>query len=211
MRQINKLFRNALFTGMILFAFTACSNDDDPASKVFNEEYKLVKIKWAKMADDEITCKTFEDTQKAIAEKCMEGYTASIKDLEYYTQSSQFFSDDPELFSHLAGVIPDTLSIPNEYFLPASTLSSIKSASGAPLSLKMYNFPPDSYTVNGTITQERCILQVVSRIEEYQVSATYYAYFKGVSSGNEIEITGKWKGTYYRCKDHKINTLPYEE
>lgn len=212
MKPINKLFRNGLFAGMVLFAFTACSNDDDPGINIFDEDYELVNIKWARMVDDETTCKSFEKTQEIPAVKCAEGYTVSVKDLEGYTQSSQFFSDDPELFCHLAGAIPDTLCIPNEEsFFPVGTFFSTTGGPEVPFSLKMYDFSPISFTVNETTSEERFILQELSRIEVYQVSATYRALFKGVSSGNEIEITGKWAGTFYRCKDQLITILPYEE
>lgn len=213
MKPLSKLFRTTLFTGLALFAFTACSNDDNnEREKILSKEYQLENIQWGAMSEDETTCRTFDDVKEIIANKYDKGYKATINHLQDYEHSSQFFSDDPELFMHLIGEATNSLSIPSESsFSTKNTFYSLESPTKAPFSLKTYKFPLEDKSYQQVASEVPFKVKSTAKIEEYQVSATYRAIFKEVNSNKTVEITGKWKGIYYRCKDRKSVTSDYKE
>ena len=213
MKPLNKLFRTTLFTGLALFVFTACSNDENnEREKILSKEYQLENIKWGVMPEDETTCRTFDDVDEIIANKYDKGYKATITYLQDYEQSSQFFSDDPELFMHLIGEATNSLSIPSEStFSIKNTFYSVESSTKAPFSLKAYKFPTEDRSYEQVTSEGPFKIKSTAKIEEYQVSATYCAIFKEVNGNETVEITGKWKGVYYRCKYHNSVTSDYKE
>lgn len=213
MKPLSKLFRTTLFTGLALFAFTACSNDDNnEREKILSKEYQLENIKWGVMSEDETTCRTFDDVKEIVANKYDKEYKATINHLQNYEHSSQFFSDDPELFMHLIGEATNNLSIPNEStFSTKNTFSQIESSTKAPFSLKAYKFPLEDKSYQQVKSEGPFKVKSTAKIEEYQVSATYCATFKEVNGNETVEITGKWKGIYYRCIHQKSVTEDYKE
>lgn len=212
MEQKNKLFRNALFAGMALFAFTACSNDDDPSSNVFNKEYKLVEVEWTQMVDDEITSRAFDEVKEIVATKSsVDEYSAEFLQLEDYQQTSQFLSDDPELFKHLTGTTPDMIFIPFEGFSTIGTYYHITGGNQAPFSLDAYNYPSSERVSQKVSSKAQFVLRNTSTIEETRMSATYRAYFKEVDGDDKIEITGKWKGVFYSCTYSMCSTTDFKE
>lgn len=216
MKSLSKLFRTILFAGLALFAFTACSNDDgdenDERENILSKEYQLENIKWGAMSEDETTCRTFDDVEEIIANKYDKGYEATIRSLEDYEHSSQFFSDDPELFMHLIDKVTTNISIPSESsFSTKDIFYSIETSAKAPLSLKAYIYPNDDKSYQRVSCEAPFKVQSTAKIEEYQVSATYLATFKEVNGNETVEITGKWKGVYYRCKYHNCVTSDYGE
>lgn len=211
MKLISKSFKEVLFVGMVLCVFSACSEDElSEREEVLSKEYELVDIVWGKMTEDETTCNTFDNIQEVKGDPNGTKYSVFIFPLEKYSQSSRFFTDDPELFMHLAGTNPPMLSIPAE----DSSLSTditwhLTSTVRVPLGLETYNFPPNSYSTHQLEVEEPFTIQCTSVIDEYHVTATYRANFKEVNGNGNVEIGGKWEGIYYRCRDSKLIHLPF--
>lgn len=196
-----KLFENALIVGMVFFTLSAC-NGLDERDEILSKEYQLEDIVWGKMADDETSFRTYEETKEYVAESYGTKYRANIFPLEDYMLSSQFLSDDPELFNHLIGVNPPMLSIPSENSELSADLNwHVRSATEVPLELEVYSFAPDSYSKDEIEADVPFKIQASFTIEEYHVAATYKACFKEINGNGSIEIVGKWKGLYYRCKN----------
>lgn len=211
MKLISKSFKKVIFVGMVLCVFSACGEDElGEREEALSKEYELVDIVWGKMTEDETTCNTFTDVREVKGESYGTKYSVFIFPLEKYSQSSQFFTDDPELFMHLAGTNPPMLSIPSE----DSSLSTditwhLTSIVRVPLGLEVYNFPPDNYSTHQLEIEEPFKIQCTSVIDEYHVTATYRASFKEVNGNGNIEIEGKWKGVYYRNKNSTLIHLPF--
>lgn len=203
-----KLLKNALLAGMIIITFSACSAELSERDEILSKEYQLEEVTWTRMLGDEITCRTFDESREVIAERKGTEYSATIFPLEDYIQSSQFFSDDPELFMHLVGTTSNKLSIPSEDVSLSDNNMSIAGGVQVPFLLEMYDFEPDSYSKSEFTLEEPFKVQGSSTIEEYKVTATYQAIFKEVSSEKKIEITGKWKGVYYRCRNSNYACFP---
>lgn len=203
-----KLFKNALIAGIAIITFSGCSAELSERDEILSKEYQLEEVTWIRMPGDEVTCRTFDESQEVVAERKGTGYSAIIFPLEDYIQSSQFFSDDPELFMHLVGSTSNKLFVPSEGASLSDNKMFIAGGAQVPFLLEWYGFEPNSYSPHELTAEEPFKAQGSSTIEEYQVIATYQAIFKEVNSEKKIEITGKWKGVYYRCRNSKISSLP---
>lgn len=160
-----------------------------------------MEVTWGKMAEDETEWRTFEQNQEVIARKEGTKYSATVYDMLDYEQSSRFFSEDPELFMHLLGDNSYTLFVPSEEFTLTDDVNwRVSGGSKVPFALDVYRFGTDNNSYQKSTSEAPFKLESKSIIEEYHVTATYRACFKEVDGAETIEIIGKWKGVYYRCK-----------
>lgn len=206
----SKLLNCGLFVAIASFAFSACSeNELDEREVILSKEYQLVEVTWGKLAEDETTCRTFEQNQEVIARKEGTIYSATVYDMLDYEQSSRFFSDDPELFMHLLGDNSYTLFVPSEEFTLTNDINwRVSGGSKVPFALDIYCFDTDNNSYQKSTSDTPFVLESKSVIGEYHVTATYRACFKEVDGDETIEIIGKWKGVYYRCKHSMCTSKP---
>lgn len=206
----SKLLNCGLFVVIASFAFSACSeNELDEREVILSKEYQLVEVTWGKMAEDETECRTFEQNQEVIARKEGTKYSATVYDMLDYEQSSRFFSDDPELFMHLLGDDSYTLFVPSEDITLTDDINCyMRGGVKVPFALDVYRFETDDNSNQESTSDAPFILESKSIIEEYNVTATYRACFKEVNGDETVEIIGKWKGVYYRCKHSMCTSKP---
>lgn len=206
----SKLLNCGLFVVIASFAFSACSeNELDEREVILSKEYQLVEVTWGKMAEDKTECRTFEQNQEVVARKEGTKYSATVYDMLDYEQSSQFFSDDRELFMHLLGDDSYTLSVPSEDFTLTDNINlHISGGIKMPFALDVYRFDTNDNSHQKSTSEAPFKLESKSIIEEYHVTATYRACFKEVDGNRTVEVIGKWKGVYYRCKHHVCTVLP---
>lgn len=67
-----------------------------------------------------------------------------------------------------------------------------------PFTLEEYAYPPDNHIEETLTIPPYHTLYYNATVIKREVTATYRAYFIGNNSNERIEITGKWKGTFYR-------------
>lgn len=197
-----ELSKIGLFVAIASFAFSACSeNELDEREVILSKEYQLVEVTWGKLAEDETECRTFEQNQEVIARKEGAKYSATLYDMLDYEQSSRFFSDDQELFMHLLGDNSYTIFVPSEGFTSTDDVyCRVSGGAEVPFALDVYCFYTNNNSKQKSTSEAPFKLESKSIIEEYHVTATYRACFKEVDGDETVEIIGKWKGIYYRCK-----------
>lgn len=202
MKLKSRLLNWGLLVVIASFAFSACSeNELDEREVILSKEYKLVEVTWGKMTGDETECRTFEQNQEVIARKEGTKYSATVYDMLDYEQSSRFFSDDSELFMHLLGDDSYTLFVPSEDITLTDDINCyMRGGAKVPFALDVYRFDTNDNSYQKSTSEAPFKLESKSIIEEYHVTATYRACFKEVDGDETVEIIGKWKGVYYRCK-----------
>ena len=206
----SRLLNCGLFAAIASLVFSACSkNELDEREVMLSKEYRLVEVTWGKMAEDETTCRTFEQNQEVVARKEGTKYSATLYDMLDYEQSSQFFSDDQELFMHLLGDNSYTLFVPSEEFTLTDNIDwKVSGGPKVPFALDVYRFDIDNNPNQKSTSDVPFVLECKSMIEEYHVTATYRACFKEVDGDGTVEIIGKWKGLYYKCKHSAYVSKP---
>lgn len=205
-----ELSKIGLFVAIASFAFSACSeNELDEREVILSKEYQLVEVTWGKLAEDKTECRTFEQNQEVVARKEGAKYSATLYDMLDYEQSSRFFSDDQELFMHLLGDNSYTIFVPSEGFTSTDDVyCRVSGGAEVPFALDVYRFDTNDNSYQKSTSEAPFKLESKSIIEEYHVTATYRACFKEVDGNRTVEIIGKWKGVYYRCKHHVCTILP---
>lgn len=193
MAQIKQLLSTGLFAAIMLCSVAACSNDDNDEIK--DTSYTLDDIEWAMLDGDQVKETKMEIPQEVYRNQSDQSMPITVCAVQNFTQTSQFYSDDPELFQLLTQ-IPSNVYVPSE---ETSFEGFFHKYGGpeVPLSLEEYTYPPHSYSTHTFEVPSHTITTFNATIIEYKVTATYRAHFTGNNSGKQIEITGKWKGTYY--------------
>mgnify|MGYP000756754955 FL=1 len=104
--------------------------------------------------------------------------------------------DDPKFFQPLN-------QTPNEINVPTGELvfNDFRYVSGGPIvpfTLEEYAYSSDNHVEETFTIPPYHTLYYNATVIKCEVTATYRAYFIGNNFNERIEITGKWKGTFYR-------------
>ena len=192
MTQIKEILRTGLFTVIVLCSAAACSNNDE------NEDtnYTLDSIQWAMLNDDKV-----EETVINIMPEIYENASSStisvtIDPAMDYEQLSQFYYDDSKFFQPLNQTPNEVNVLTGE--LVFNDFRYVSEGPVVPFTLEEYAYPPDNHIEETLTIPPYHTLYYNATVIKREVTATYRAYFIGNNSNERIEITGKWKGTFYR-------------
>jgi hypothetical protein len=155
----------------------------------------LQSIQWKLSADDAEKVDTIELPPKTTSNNTEEPMSITFSFEENIKETSQFYSDDPELFNSLT--LKENILV--DITANASTLSSeyrkLSSDLHAPLSLNETVLSP-LYKSKETLKlspHTKVTTECKIYIKEY--TATYLAIFEN-DKGETIEMSGKWKGAF---------------
>lgn len=198
MTQIKEILKTGLFAIIVLCSSVACSNDNE----IKDTSYTLDDIQWAMLNDDKV-----EETVINIMPETYENASSStisvtIDPAMDYEQLSQFYYNDPKYFQPLN-------QIPNEVNVPTGELvfNDFRYVSGGPIvpfTLEGYAYSSDNHIGETLTIPPYHTLYYNATVIKREVTATYRAYFIGDETNERIEITGKWKGTFYRNNESVI-------
>ena len=164
----------ALITALCTLFIYSCSSND----KLDINNYQLQSIQWKLSADDAEKVDTIELPPKITSNNTEEPMSITFSFEKNIKETSQFYSDDPELFN----------SLTSEYRKLSSDLH-------APLSLNETVLSP-LYKSKETLKlspHTKVTTECKIYIKEY--TATYLAIFAN-DKGETIEMSGKWKGAF---------------
>lgn len=113
-----------------------------------------------------------------------------------YEQLSQFYYDDSIFFQPLNQTPNEVNVLTGE--LVFNDFRYVSEGPVVPFTLEEYAYPPDNHIEETLTIPPYHTLYYNATVIKREVTATYRAYFIGNNSNERIEITGKWKGTFYR-------------
>lgn len=201
MAQLEKLLSTGLYVAMVLCGVAACDNSDDNELK--DTSYTLDKIEW-KLDTDKVEVNEIKIPQEVYSNASSNEMQVTTCGVENYTQTSQFYTDNPQLFQLLN-------QVPIDVYIPSGENAFdgfFYTSSGplVPFSLEEYTYPAPPNSTNSILLPPKTILTFDATILERKVTATYRACFTGNDSGKQIEITGQWKGVFYETLTNKLIT-----
>lgn len=213
MKVLQRIF-NSLFLLVGLFlSFSACTDDNDVTATLLDKEYELIDIEWCRMADDVLFSKEQSFTHESTSQQEAEGkHSIDFNAMEGYRQSSLFLPDDPVLFQRLIGSAADSVCVPQSTTQPAMGIyfhMHAKNSTPVPFSTEYYVYNSEQQNLH-IESETPFIAYITSEIMEYQVTYTYRALFRGKTTGQEIEATGKWEGIYYRHIGNQVHSFEGE-
>ena len=181
----------ALITALCTLFIYSCSSND----KLDINNYQLQSIQWKLSANDAEKVDTIELPPKITSNNTEEPMSITFSFQKNIKETSQFYSDDPELFNSLT--LKENILV--DITANASTLSSeyrkLSSDLHAPLSLNETVLSP-LYKSKETLKlspHTKVTTECKIYIKEY--TATYLAIFAN-DKGETIEMSGKWKGAF---------------
>lgn len=191
MAQFKELLRTGLIAVIVLCGVTGCDKEDEEFK---DTSYSLDEIEWA-IGDNGVVKTIIDIPEKIYKNDSDVKQPVTVCGIENYTQTSQFFSDDPNLFQNLT---QESINV----YIPSDEIhfEGFFHTSGGPevpLSLEEYLYPPHSFSTNTLKLPPHTMLIHNATIIESKVTATYRARFTGNDTGKQIEVMGTWKGTYY--------------
>ena len=156
----------------------------------------LYAIQWAMLNDDKV-----EETVINIMPEIYENASSStisvtIDPAMDYEQLSQFYYDDSNFFQPLNQTPNEVNVLTGE--LVFNDFRYVSEGPVVPFTLEEYAYPPDNHIEETLTIPPYHTLYYNATVIKREVTATYRAYFIGNNSNERIEITGKWKGTFYR-------------
>ena len=198
MTQIKEILKTGLFAIIVLCSSVACSNDNE----IKDTSYTFDGIQWAMLYDDKVEETIIDVTPEIYENGSSSTITVTMDPAMDYEQVSQFYYDDPKYFQLLNQTV-------NEVSIPTGNLifDDFRYLSGGqtvPFTLEEYANLSDNHVEESITVPPHCTLYYDATIIKREVTATYRAYFIGDETNERIEITGKWKGTFYRNNESVI-------
>ena len=198
MTQIKEILKTGLFAIIVLCSSVACSNDNE----IKDTSYTFDGIQWAMLYDDKVEETIIDVTPEIYENGSSSTITVTMDPAMDYEQVSQFYYDDPKYFQLLNPTV-------NEVSIPTGNLifDDFRYLSGGqtvPFTLEEYAYLSDNHVEESITVPPHCTLYYDATIIKREVTATYRAYFIGDETNERIEITGKWKGTFYRNNESVI-------
>lgn len=189
--QTLKNLCKALIIVLCTLSMYSCSNNDE----LDISDYKFQSIKWKLNPDDTEKINMIELPPKVDSNMTDQPMYITYSIEDNIEETSQFYSDDLELFNSLTSRENILVPITTDPILFNSEYKKLSSNLKAPLKLNE-TILPSTYTSKETIklhphTKMRTVCKIY--IKEY--TATYLATFAN-DNGETIEMSGKWKGAF---------------
>lgn len=191
MAQLKELIRTGLFALIVLCGVTGCDKEDEEFK---DSSYTLDKLEWA-VGENDVVETLIDIPERIYINDSDIELPVTVCAFDNYTQTSQFFSDDPNLFQRLTQQLVNVYIPSGEY--ASDGFFQTFGGPEVPLSLEEYLYPPHSFCTHTTEMPPQTMLIQNATITESKVTATYRALFTGNDTGKQIEVMGTWKGTYY--------------
>lgn len=190
MQTLKNLCKALIIILCTLFIYSCSNNDELDISN-----YQLQSIKWKLSADDTEKVNIIELLPTVDSNNTEEPMSITYSYEENIEETSQFYSDDPELFNSLTSkeniLVPITTNarcLDSEYKKFSSDLQ-------APLSLNRTVLPPLSKSRDIIKLPPHTKVTTECKIYIKEYMATYLAIFTN-DKGETIEMSGKWKGEF---------------
>ncbi|MCD7939494.1 MAG: hypothetical protein LUH50_05100 [Bacteroides intestinalis] len=204
MTQIKEILKTGLFAIIVLCGTAACSNDDnDIEIEVEDTSYTFDDIEWA-ISDNGVEVREFEIPEEIYKNETDSEMSITVCAVKNFTQSSTFYSNNPEYFQLLA-------QSPIDVFIPSGDkffngFFHVSGGPEVPFSLENYTYPPHSYSTHSFKVPPHTTITFKAIVTESKVTATYRAHVTGNNSNKQVDITGKWEGTYYTSNNSVFKT-----
>lgn len=190
MQTLKNLCKVLIIILCTLFIYSCSNNDELDISN-----YQLQSIKWKLSADDTEKVNIIELLPTVDSNNTEKPISITYSYEENIEETSQFYSDDPELFNSLTSkeniLVPITTNarfLDSEYKVFSSDLQ-------APLSLNRTILPPLSKSTDIIKLPPHTKVTTECKIYIKEYTATYLAIFTN-DKGETIEMSGKWKGEF---------------
>lgn len=182
---------NCLMIALCTLSLLSCSNDDEWDYSGFT----LQSIEWKLAADDTVKTNIIECPTVVEENNTDEDMYITYSVEENVVETSQFYSNDPELFNKLTQQGSILVSITRDTNGFGSEFRGLSSDFQAPFSLIETVVPPSSTSKDTSLLSPHSKVTITGKIYTKEYTATYLATFMK-ENGEVIKITGKWKGVF---------------
>lgn len=187
----------------------ACDNTDTDGPSP--ERYELSRIEWILKEGDGETFVECPATTRVVENSTSEPVTIKINPLENMRLTSEFTTEQAELFAQLNAPDARTLIPSHIELLSHGTWSTMASGTEVPLRTGTSNVDsPTKIEYEYTVPTSTC-LQVEATVILRRIRATFRAVYVDPNSRLRVEIEGKWTGLFYERTETEATIGPIEQ
>lgn len=197
-----KLFFKAFLLFIFILQFTSCSNEEQSIP-----HYKVEDMMWKLGEGDGVEYLEQKVEPMLYTNSGTESIYVSFSETDYIDETSQFYSEDPNLLNALAKnsikvPITDTETILN------SNYGYLIFSRKAPFDMSENILEPTTVTTCTDEVHPNSQVTIEGIIYLKKITASYKAILKDEINQNTIEVEGKWVGVFQNGSNIKFIYAP---